>query len=99
MSETKDIMQSNIPAEGAATDMTSDVIHIDPPPDQNKPPDAQSAPQTDLQVQEANISAERSQFGGLPDLPGMNQKFTNIRNEERVVSIDRQRSVETEADE
>lgn len=30
--------------------------------------------------------------------PVMNQKFTNIRNEERVVTIDRQRSVETEAD-
>ena len=99
MSENKDIMQGNIPAEGAATDMTPDVIHIDPPPDQNKPPDDQIAPQTDLQVQEPNVPAERSQSEGLPDLPGMNQKFTNIRNEERVVSIDRQRSVETEADE
>ena len=52
MSENKDIMQGTIPAEGAATDMTPDVIHIDPPPDQNKPPDDQLAPQTDLQVQE-----------------------------------------------
>ena len=93
MSENKDIMQGNIPAEGAATDMTPDVIHIDPPPDQNKPPDDQIAPQTDLQVQEPNVPAERSQSEGLPDLPGMNQKFTNIRNEERVVSIDRQLSV------
>lgn len=99
MSETNDIMQGNIPAEGAAVDMAPDVIHIDSPPVKSKPPDDQIAPQTDLQVQEPNVPAERSQSGGLPDLPGMNQKFTNIRNEERVISIDRQRSVETEADE
>ena len=55
--------------------------------------DPDSAPdvQTDLMGGE-EVAAENA------PAPVMNQKFTNIRNEERVVTIDRQRSVETEAD-
>ena len=54
--------------------------------------DPDSAPdvQTDLMGGE--------EAAGNAPAPVMNQKFTNIRNEERVVTIDRQRSVETEAD-
>ena len=55
--------------------------------------DPDSAPdvQTDL------MGGEEAAAENAP-APVMNQKFTNIRNEERVVTIDRQRSVETEAD-
>ena len=55
--------------------------------------DPDSAPdvQTDL------MGGEEVAVENAP-APVMNQKFTNIRNEERVVTIDRQRSVETEAD-
>ena len=55
--------------------------------------DPDSAPdvQTDL------MGGEEVAVENAP-APVMNQKFTNIRNEERVVTIDRQRTVETEAD-
>ena len=55
--------------------------------------DPESAPdvQTDL------MGGEEAAAENAP-APVMNQKFTNIRNEERVVTIDRQRTVETEAD-
>ena len=57
------------------------------PVDQNKPPDNQVALQTDSGAGESQGSD-----------PTPTQKFTNIRNEERIISIDRQRSVETQAD-
>lgn len=57
------------------------------PVDQNKPPDNQVALQTDSGAGESQGSD-----------PTPTQKFSNIRNEERIISIDRQRSVETQAD-
>ena len=54
-------------------------------------------PDTALDVQTHLTGGEETAAENAP-APVMNQKFTNIRNEERVVTIDRQRSVETEAD-
>ena len=54
-------------------------------------------PDPALDVQTHLMSGEETAAENAP-APVMNQKFTNIRNEERVVTIDRQRSVETEAD-
>ena len=54
-------------------------------------------PDTALDVQNHLTGGEETAAENAP-APVMNQKFTNIRNEERVVTIDRQRSVETEAD-
>ena len=54
-------------------------------------------PNTALDVQTHLTGGEETAAENAP-APVMNQKFTNIRNEERVVTIDRQRSVETEAD-
>ena len=54
-------------------------------------------PDTALDVQTHLTGGEETTAENAP-APVMNQKFTNIRNEERVVTIDRQRSVETEAD-
>ena len=54
--------------------------------------DPDSAPDVQTDLMGGEEAAENA------PAPVMNQKFTNIRNEERVVTIDRQRSVETEAD-
>ena len=54
-------------------------------------------PDPALDVQTHLTGGEETAAENAP-APVMNQKFTNIRNEERVVTIDRQRSVETEAD-
>ena len=54
-------------------------------------------PDPALDVQTDLMGGEETAAENAP-APVMNQKFTNIRNEERVVTIDRQRSVETEAD-
>ena len=54
-------------------------------------------PDPALDVQTHLMGGEETAAENAP-APVMNQKFTNIRNEERVVTIDRQRSVETEAD-
>ena len=54
--------------------------------------------------QEMDLAFQTDFQGGEGDTkedaptPVMNQKFTNIRNEERVITIERQRTVETEAD-
>ena len=73
--------------QGGVPPEAADPIIPADPVDQNKPPDNQIALQID------------SGAGENPDSNStVTQKFTNIRNEERIVSIDRQRSVETEAD-
>lgn len=71
---------------GVPPEVTEALIPADPV-DQNKPPDNQVVLQTDSGAGENESSN-----------PTATQKFTNIRNEERIVSIDRQRSVETQAD-
>ena len=71
---------------GVPPEATEALIPADPV-DPNKPPDNQVALQTDSGSGESQGSD-----------PTPTQKFTNIRNEERIISIDRQRSVETQAD-
>lgn len=83
MTDKEDIIQGGVPPEAADPIIPAD------PVDQNKPPDNQIALQTDSGAGENGDSNTE---------PAVTQKFTNIRNEERIVSIDRQRSVETEAD-
>ena len=73
--------------QGGVPPEAADPITPADPLDQNKPPDNQIALQTDSGAGESQGSD-----------PTPTQKFTNIRNEERIISIDRQRSVETQAD-
>ena len=64
--------------QGGVPPEAADPIIPADPVDQNKPPDNQIALQTD------------SGAGENPDSNStVTQKFTNIRNEERIVSIDR----------
>ncbi len=90
MSDMEEIVQGGVPPEIVPEGGT--VIIPEDPVDQNKPPDNQVVLQTDLEAGEEAVQDNTSAA------PVMNRKFTNIRNEERVVSIDRERSVETEAD-
>ncbi len=97
MSEEEKVMLSGIPPE-VETENLPAPIPMDPV-DENKPPDDQSLTQTDLDMPKPTaVSESQNQSGKLTDLSGMNRNFKNIWNEERVVTIDRQRSVQTNAD-
>ena len=110
MSDIEEIVLGGAPPEGGMVSETEilPAVHagaLEVVPDDNsaqgevisaalvegEDPDSAPDVQTDLMGGE-EVAAENA------PAPVMNQKFTNIRNEERVVTIDRQRSVETEAD-
>ncbi len=97
MSENEEVVQSGVPPEAVEIPVSAQ-IPMDPV-DENKPPDNQLIPQTDLEQERAvQVQDSQNQSDSLAAYSGMNQKFTNIWNEERVVTIGRQRSVETQAD-
>ena len=110
MSDIEEIVLGGAPPEGGTVSETEilpavpagalEVVPGDNPaqgevvsaaPVEGEDPDSAPDVQTDL------MGGEEAAAENAP-APVMNQKFTNIRNEERVVTIDRQRSVETEAD-
>ena len=110
MSDIEEIVLGGAPPEGGMVSETEilPAVHagaLEVVPDDNsaqgevisaalvegEDPDSAPDVQTDL------MGGEEAAAENAP-APVMNQKFTNIRNEERVVTIDRQRSVETEAD-
>ena len=83
MPDKEEIIQGGVPPEAAEALIHADLV------EQNKPPDNQITLQT-----ASGAGEDPSSETGT----AVSQKFTNIRNEERIVSIDRHCSVETEAD-